>query len=425
MPLPAPPPAAPAPGFGRLVYPLAITVGTAFGAILFGFSVLLTETAAGGVFSSGVLSSAFSGSVLAGALVAVPVGRWADRDGVRGVLAVGGALVAAGFAVFSVATGPIVVLAAWWLLIGPGSAMVLFDPAFVALQQWFDRTDRNRAAGSLTLLTGLAGPIFVPSTTFGVVTIGWRPTAAILGALVALVAWATAGLALRRVPPRRDHVAVGAGAGAAVATAGAGAEAEAAGATPVGPRRADFVVLSVGLLCGLAALEGVQIHRIARFEAAGFDPATLAWWAAAASLLSLPGRFLMPRLANRFASWGLLLAVLVLLAPALALTVRGTATWEMVGHFVLFGLLFGALIPLRAVVMADWFTGPRFGALMGAQAAAIAIGRAAGPGVVGLLRSASGGYGSGMAVLTGAVVASGLLVLTAARLHTRLLAPPH
>lgn len=386
--------------FRRLVYPLATTVGVGFGAILYGFSVLITNEGAGSEFSTALLSTAFSGSVLGGAAVAVPIGRRADRHGVRAIVAAGGALVGLGFLGFAFSTAPWHVLTAWWLLIGPGSAMVLFDPAFVAIQQWFDRHDRNRAAGTLTVITGLAGPIFVPATTFAVEAFGWRIAAALLGALVAATAWTTAGLALRVAPRPAPPTTT----------------------TEPSPRLTDglppgFLALTGTIMTGLAALEATQVHRIARFETTGFDPGVLAWWAAAASLLSLPGRFLLPRLANRFPSARLLLTVTVLLVPAVALAVRGTSWWEMVSHFVLFGLLFGAVIPLRAVIMSDWFTGPRFGALMGVQAVAIAGGRSAGPALVGWLADTPGGYPLGMAALVGSLVTSVVFLVVATRRH--------
>ncbi|MFW6090711.1 MAG: MFS transporter [Actinomycetota bacterium] len=382
--------------FRRLVYPLAASVGVSFGAILYGTSVLITSQAAGAEFSIGLLSSGFSGSVLTGAAVAVPVGRRADRHGIRAIVGVGGLLVGLGFAAFAASTASWQVLAAWWLLIGPGSAMVLFDPAFVAIQQWFDPRDRNRAAGTLTVITGLAGPVFVPGTTAAVAAIGWRPTAVLLGGVVSAIAAVTAGLALR-VAPRPEP----------------GPERS---LKPTGRLPPGFIPLTGAIVAGLAAVEAIQVHRIARFEITGFDTGTLAFWAAAASLLSLPGRFLLPRLANRFSSPWLLLAVTGLLVPSFALAIRGTTPAEMVGHFVIFGLLFGAVIPLRAVVMSDWFSGPRFGVLMGVQAVAIAGGRSGGPAVVGWAADSPGGYPLGMALLTGLLaISAGLLVLAVRR----------
>lgn len=395
----------PAPSFRGLVYPLALTVGVGFGAVLYGFSVLITTSGAGGEFSSSALSTAFGGSVLAGAVVVVPIGRVAGRRGIREILALGGTLMGAGFVAFGLAQTPLQVIAVWWLLIGPGSAMVLFDPAFIALEQWFERADRNRAAGTLTLLTGLAGPVFVPSATAGVQVLGWRPTAALLGILVAVVAWATAGIALRGAPrpgAARSHPDPALESGSATRAT-----------------TASFVLLTGSIALAMAALEAVNIHRLARFESTGFDAATLATWASIASVASLPGRFFVPRLAIRWPSPQLLLALTLLLVPAMALAVRGTSSWEMVGHFILFGLLFGATIPMRTVVMGDWFSGARFGALMGVQGAAIAVGRAAGPSVVGWLRDLTGAYTVPMLVVASLTAASGALLAAAMVVRAR------
>jgi hypothetical protein len=175
--------------------------------------------------------------------------------------------------------------------------------------------------------------------------------------------------------------------------------------------------LTGAIVAGLAAVEAIQFHRIGRFEIAGFDPGTLALWAATASLLSLPGRFLLPRLANRFPSPWLLLTVTGLLIPSVALAIRGTSSAEMVGHFVIFGLLFGAVIPLRAVVMSDWFSGPRFGVLMGIQAVAIAAGRSGGPALVGWVANSPGGYPLAMALLTSLLAISAALLAFAIHRH--------
>lgn len=380
----------------RLVWSLASSIAFAFGAVLYGFSVLITPEAAGGEFSSAVLSSAFGGSVLVGGAVAIPVGRHADRRGVRGIVALGSGLVGLGFAVTALATEPWHVLVAWWALVGPGSAMALFDPAFVALEQWFDREDRNRAAGTLTLLTGLAGPVSIPATYALVGALGWRPAAALLGAGVAVVGWLVAGVGLRVAPPPRHLTGLRPPARALA-------------------RAPRFVLLSLAVLALFAALEGVQVHRLARFSEVGFDAATLALWAATASLVSLPARFLVPRLANRAPSGALMLVFVVLLVPACGLAVRGVAQWEMVGHFLLFGALFGATIPLRTVVMGDWFGGPSFGALMGVQGLAIALGRASGPASAGWLREATGDYTAAMLLLTGLVALAAALVWASAR----------
>ena len=87
----------------RLIAALCFVVSVAYGALYYGFAVLITEPAAGGEFSRAVLSAAYGGAVLTGGAAAIPVGRLADRRGVRGLMALGGALVAGGLLLFSLA----------------------------------------------------------------------------------------------------------------------------------------------------------------------------------------------------------------------------------------------------------------------------------------------------------------------------------
>ena len=89
-------------------------------------------------------------------------------------------------------------------------------------------------------------------------------------------------------------------------------------------------------------------------------------WAAASSLLSFPGRYAGPYLAERLGGIRIYAAATVLSAAAV-LVMIGAGTWRMPTHFVAFGLTFGAMLPIRAVVMSHWFSGPGYGRVMGAQ----------------------------------------------------------
>jgi MFS family permease len=379
-----------------LVWGLGATVIVGFGALLYGFSVLVTDQAAGAEFSTTVLSGAFGGAVLTGGLAGIFVGRWADRRGVRSIVAIGSVATLVGMAGFAWARDPWQVLAVWWLVLGPAGAMVLYDPAFVALDQWFPRAERIRGIAALTFLGGLSGPIYLPASSALVRALGWRPAALILGGAVAAVGLLTALVA---IPPGRPV-----------------AEAEINGVAP--PLRhlfvnRRFILFTAASFLVYGALEAVLVHRVARFEESGFPVASVAAWAALAGILSFPGRYLLPRLAIRVPGTRLFALTLVVMAASLGLAVRGSATWEMVGHFLAFGLVFGSVIPLRAVVMSDWFSGAAFGRVMGAQMAGIAVFRAIAPTVTGALRDAQDSYMVPMALLTSSVAVAAVLMLAA------------
>ncbi|MGH8936734.1 MAG: MFS transporter [Acidimicrobiia bacterium] len=382
-------------GPSLLVWGLGATVIVGFGALLYGFSVLVTDQAAGAEFSTTVLSGAFGGAVLTGGLAGIFVGRWADRRGVRSIVAIGSLAALVGMAGFAWARQPWQVLAAWWLVLGPAGAMVLYDPAFVALDQWFPRAERIRGIAALTFLGGLSGPIYLPATSALVRSLGWRPTALILGGAVAAVGLLTALVAIPPGRPLREE------------TEGV--------ARPIRHLIADrrFILFTAASFLVYGTLEAVLVHRVARFEESGFPVASVAAWAALAGILSFPGRYLLPRLAIRVQGTRLFALTLVVMAASLGLAVRGSATWEMVAHFLAFGLVFGSVIPLRAVVMSDWFSGAAFGRVMGAQMAGIAVFRAIAPAVTGALRDAQGSYLVPMALLTASVAVAAALMLAA------------
>ena len=178
-------------------------MSVAYGALYYGFAVLITTPAAGGDFSRGLLSAAYGGSVLSGGLAAVPAGRAADRFGVRWLMAGGALLGAAGLLAFAAARAGWQVLAVWWLVLGPATALTLYEPAYVAIEQAFGAPARARAIGVLALTAGLSGPIFTLATGALVDVLGWRDATRVLAAAMACAAPVAALLVRARPAPER------------------------------------------------------------------------------------------------------------------------------------------------------------------------------------------------------------------------------
>jgi MFS family permease len=364
------------------VIPLAITVMVGFGVILYGFSVYATDQAAGAEFSKTTLSLAYGGAVFVGGLLALPVGHFADKHGVRIVIGAGALFGGLGLVGFAISFHPWQVVAAWWLLIGPAQAMIYYEPAYVAIDQWSSPDDRARTLASITLIGGFAGIVFIPLIAWLVTYIDWRSAVSLLGLLLFVVGGATAFFAL----PRWNH---------RISRASDSGE-----LSPAVFRDHRFVLYTAALMLILLSTQGVIAHRVARFEEVGFSLATVALWAAVASALSLPGRWMAPRLADRFGATRVQAIVALIVAASVLLMVNSTSTLQMIGHFFLFGLAFGALLPLRAMVMGGWFSGPTYGRIMGAQWTGVVLTAAAGPLLVGVVRDATGGYGASFTVLS-------------------------
>lgn len=379
-----------------MIVPLSLTVMVAFGVMFYGFSVYLTDGAAGSEFSTTVLSVAYGGSALVAGLLALPVGHYADRRGVRGIVGTGAVLGFLGLAAFASAREPWQVMAAWWLLIGPAGAMTFYEPAFVAIDQWSRPGDRPRALATLTVIGGLAGVLFIPGTERLIAAVGWRPAVSILGLALLITGGATAAFAI----PERSR---GPGATPPAETASSSLRSLF--------RDRTFRLYTAAMMLSLFAAQGIVSHRVALFEESGFALATVAVWAAVASALSLPGRWAAPLAAHRYRATTLQAIATLMVGGAALLMIGNGPTWQMGGHFVLFGLAFGTLLPLRAMAMADWYSGPRYGRIMGVQWTAIALAGAAGPAVVGVLRDRTSGYGLPMTVLASIYLIVAALIL--------------
>ena len=177
---------------------LAITEPISWGILFYGFGVMLTPTQQEMGWSQAQLTGAFSLMLLISGIAAVPVGRWLDRYGARGLMTVGSCLATLaiiGWAQVQTLLG----FYAIWAVIGVINAMILYEPAFAVTATWFVRR-RTQALTVLTFGGGLASVIFVPLATWLVQGYGWRNALWILAAVLAVTTIPLHALFLRRAP---------------------------------------------------------------------------------------------------------------------------------------------------------------------------------------------------------------------------------
>jgi MFS family permease len=370
---------------------LATFVFVAFGVQLYSMSVLLTEEAAGGVFSISVLSAAFGGSVVIAGLLAPRIGRWADDHSVRELMVVGSLLGAVAMMIFASTSSAVFVVAAFWLLLGPAQAMTLYEPAFVAIGLWVGSYHRNKAIALLLLIGGFAGPVFLPMAGFSVEAIGWRPTAVWLGVLLAVTGVVVSVFLLPKTKPISHRTAP---------------LPRVKWSRFLHDRRLTFVTIAVVLL--FASMNSMLFHRVAIFEEQGYDVGLIALLAGISGLFTFPGRFYAPRMSQRFKATTLFNLSSIGLVGSMLLAIVGTPAWVMVAHFVFFGIFFGFTLPLRAVIMNDWYAGHDYGSVMGKQWAIAAIAGGLAPWMIGAARDATGSYTLPLVAISVAVALAAL-----------------
>lgn len=114
----------------------------------------------------------FSAALLLSSCIAPLVGRWIDRQGGRPVLAASSAVLAAGLVILGLAQG-FAALCAAWLVLGVGTAMGLYSPAFATLTRLYGLGARAPITG-ITLFAGFASTVGWPLSAFMLSHYGWR-----------------------------------------------------------------------------------------------------------------------------------------------------------------------------------------------------------------------------------------------------------
>ncbi|MGA7429213.1 MAG: MFS transporter, partial [Xanthobacteraceae bacterium] len=144
---------------------------------------------------------AFSMALLIAACAGPAVGRFIDRYGGRGVLALSNIVLAAGLAALAAANGLVMLFAAWAVL-GLGMALGLYDAGFAALAALYGQNARGPITG-VTLFAGFASTVSWPVSTVLNDAFGWRETVLVWAALNIVI-----GLPLNRfVLPLPAHPA--------------------------------------------------------------------------------------------------------------------------------------------------------------------------------------------------------------------------
>jgi predicted MFS family arabinose efflux permease len=119
-----------------------------------------------------VFFGVFSGAMLLSGVLSPQVGRMIDRHGGRPMMAASSVVLAGGLVMLGLAQG-LVGLCAAWLVLGVGTAMGLYAPAFATLSRLYGLDARGPITG-ITLFAGFASTIGWPLSAFMLDHYGWR-----------------------------------------------------------------------------------------------------------------------------------------------------------------------------------------------------------------------------------------------------------
>jgi MFS family permease len=246
-------------------------------------------------------------------------------------------------------------------------ALTLYPVSFTVATNWF-RSRRGTALAVLTLLGGLASPIFLPLAGVLVAHLGWQTTLVILGLVHVGIALPLHGFLLRCCPEDLGLSPDG------KSSQRVSSSLPFSGLTLTQAlRHPTFWTLTASLT--LVTLGGtvILVHQVASLISRGYDAELVAMLAGLLGLASLPGRYLFNVLSERIASQTLLgIGIVVQAIGVLVLLSAPNLGWLLV-YVVLYGAAYGAISPLGASMMADHFGRRAYGAITAMQGIAITL----------------------------------------------------
>jgi MFS family permease len=358
-------------------------------------------------WSAAATSGIFSLGGLTGALCAPLLGRLLDRIGPRYLFPLGGLLILLGYLTSSWANELWHLYLLYSILATVGENTIASFTTAATLSPWFPRR-RGRVLGLADAGNSLGQVVFLPLAQWLISTIGWRDTFRIFGLLFFLLV-GPANFLLQRRPPLPQAMARGARAlerDTTSSVAGGGREevevpSSQKAATDASRMRQLLRHPAVWLLvmARLLATMGnhlTQVHLMAFFIIAGYNPLLAASAIGAVGLVGMAGRPLSGALSDvlgrevvyTVGSGMQIGGIMVLLALG-----DGHRLWPMILFVALNGLSDGIGGLVVGAKAADLFPTSVLGSVMGLVQMGRGLGIMVGPLLGGLLFDLQGNYG--------------------------------
>jgi MFS family permease len=349
-----------------MVAALAVTQTIGYGVLYYTFAVLLQAMAADLSASTTAVTGALTGSILAGAACAVPVGRWLDRHGGRALMTTGSVL-ATGLVVAWSQVDTIAQLYAVLAGIGVTAAMVLYEPALTVVVTWFPPELRARAVLGVIAVAGFASTVFMPLAGLLADRYGWRTALLVLAGLYGAVTVPLHAWTVRR-PPHRTGVG------------GRPSRRERARVVRAALTDRRFWWLAAAFVAHSGAMAATTVHLVGLLLHKGHPVTFAATVAGLLGVLSVTGRLFLTGVQRRLPLHRVVAVVFTIQATA------ATALPLVAGHavaavfaVVAFGLGFGVASLVKPALLADRYGTSAYGTIGGILATPVTVARAGAP----------------------------------------------
>ena len=343
---------------------------------MFALAVFLQPMADAAGWSRAGISSAMTINFLVMGPAGFFWGALSDRVGPRPVLLAGSILLGLGAVLASRASSLLAFQIIYGVLIGAGVGAI-FAPIMATVTGWFD-TQRSLAVSLVSAGMGMAPMTLSPFSRWLISSYDWRTSLMIVG-VVAWVLMIPAALLVRRAPA---HSAADA------------ADAPAAGMTMrEALRTPQFIVLALTYFCCCATHAGPIFHTVSYAIACGIAPMAAVSIYSLEGLAGLGGRLIFGLAGDRFGAKPSLVVGLVIQACAAGAYFFAGRLGDFYAIAAIFGMAYGGVMPLYAVLAREYFPMRIMGTVFGAAAMISSLGMALGPAVGGWIFDTFHGYG--------------------------------
>jgi MFS family permease len=348
---------------------------------IFSLAVFLQPIAADTGWSRGGISTAVTLDFLCMGAASFLWGALSDRFGTRMVVLLGGILLGLGLIAASRATTLLEFQLLFGAIVG-AAAGSFYAPMMAAATAWLEHR-RNLAAALVSAGLGIGSMTISPLAGWLLGSFDWRGAMLIIGA-AALALLIPAAL-LVRPPP----VAGGLSGTAPAASAAAPDYPLSAGQAMLTPQ---FVAISLTHFACCAAHSGPLFHMVTYATLCGVAPILAVTVFSLAGLSGLGGRVGLGIIADRIGAKPTLVAGLLVQALAIGSYLFVGELGDFYALSVVFGLAYGGVMPLYAVLVRDYFGARLMGTMFGAVSMFASLGMALGPWAGGFVLDTYGSY---------------------------------
>src|SRR5262245_14745575 len=289
-----------------------------------------------------------------------------DRFGTRIVVLSGAVLLGAGLIAASQATTLWQFQLAFGVLIGIAAGSS-YAPMVAAASAWIDR-QRSLAVALVSAGMGVSPVTVAPFASWLINAYDWRTAMLVIG-IAALALLIPASLLVR--PPPAQAVTPTAANGTGVV--------EREWTVAQALRTPQFITLALAHFACCAAHSGPIFHMVSYAMICGVAPLTAVTVYSVAGFSGLGGRLLLGALADRIGAKPVLVGGLMVQALCIATYLAVFRLGEFYALSVVFGLAYGGVMPLYAVMVREFFGAKIMGTVFGAVSALASLGMALAP----------------------------------------------